>query len=148
MGSVLGGNCTQIKIEYVFVRYLKIIITAFKMIASWSKLSEKLTNDIKLLVGQKVLESLIKTIILDVVINNSRTSWIIEILMPFLSFSDDLLQDAYIIFQNIVDHFEMTYNTCSILVCMQFPLKQTQMRYLHCFFFFIISVIFVRRMVS
>ena len=42
-----------------------------------------------------------------VLINNSRTAWPTEILMSNLSFSDNLLQDDYIIFQKHVDHFEI-----------------------------------------
>ena len=49
-------------------------------------------------------------------INNTRTVWCIEMSMPFLSFSDNLLQDAFIIFQNGADNFEIVYKICSILV--------------------------------
>ena len=51
-----------------------------------------------------------------VLINNSRTSWRTKILMRSLSFIDNLLQDAYIRFQNSVDDFKKTHTTCSILV--------------------------------
>ena len=50
---------------------------------SWSKLSEELKNAIKM--WNYCL------------VNNSRTAWPTENLMSFLSFSDNLLQDAYII---------------------------------------------------
>ena len=40
-----------------------------------------------------------------VLINNSSTAWPNKMLMPFLHFSDNLLQDAYIIFQKGVDSF-------------------------------------------
>ena len=40
-----------------------------------------------------------QNIILHVLINNSRTAWPTEISMPFLSFSDKLLHDTYVIFQ-------------------------------------------------
>ena len=36
--------------------------------------------------------------------------------MPFMSFSDNMLQDARIIFQNSVGNFEMAHKTYSILV--------------------------------
>ena len=52
--------------------------------------------------------------ILNVLINNSRSAWPTKIAMPFLSFSDNLLQDAYIIFQNNVDNFETAHKTCQI----------------------------------
>ena len=45
-------------------------------------------------------------------INTSRTVWLIIILLPSLpcsSFSDDLLQDAYIISQKSVDNFEIAH---------------------------------------
>ena len=40
-------------------------------------------------------------------INNSRTAWPTEILMSFLSFSDNLLQDSYFSFQSGVDNFQV-----------------------------------------
>ena len=42
----------------------------------------------------------------NVLTNNSRTAWSADILMPFLSSLNNLLQDAYIIFQTGVDSFE------------------------------------------
>ena len=42
-----------------------------------------------------------------VFINNSRTALATKFLMPFLSFSDNLIQDAYVNFQNSVDNFEV-----------------------------------------
>ena len=36
--------------------------------------------------------------------------------MPFLSFLDNLLQDAYVIFQNGVDIFEIEHKICLFLV--------------------------------
>ena len=33
-------------------------------------------------------------------------------LMPFFIFSDNLLQDAHITFQNSVDNFEIVHKTC------------------------------------
>ena len=58
-----------------------------------------------------------------VLINNSRTIWPTKVLMPFLSFSDNLPQDAYIILQKSVDNFEIAHKTCSSLIRAQFPLK-------------------------
>ena len=54
-----------------------------------------------------------------VFINNSRTTWTATILMSFLSFSDNLLQNAHIIFfffQNSVDSYVLAHKTCSILL--------------------------------
>ena len=42
-------------------------------------------------------------------------------LMPFLSLSDNMLQNAFIIFQNSVDNFEIAYKTCLILVWVAVP---------------------------
>ena len=68
------------------------------MKTSWSKLPEKLQNVIKILVGQAVPESAIKTIFC--------MFWSItqESLGPqqFLSFSDNLFQDMYIVFKKKV----------------------------------------------
>ena len=47
-----------------------------------------------------------------VLINNSKTTWPTYILMLFLSSSDNLLKDAYIIFLKSVDHFEIERKTC------------------------------------
>ena len=44
-----------------------------------------------------------------VLINNWRTIWHTEIIMSFLSFSDNLLQDAYIIFPKSVDNFAIAH---------------------------------------
>ena len=59
--------------------------------ASRSNLSEKLKNGIKSLVGQMVLDLLIRVIFLDVLIDYSGTTWPNKILMYFFSFSDNLL---------------------------------------------------------
>ena len=37
-----------------------------------------------------------------VLVNKTRTDWPAEILMSFLSFSDNFLQDTYIIFQTVL----------------------------------------------
>ena len=42
-----------------------------------------------------------------VLINNSRTAWPTYILMLFLSFLDNLLQDALSFFKKGVDNFEI-----------------------------------------
>ena len=52
----------------------------------------------------------IQTIVL---INNSITTWPNKILTQLLSFTSNLLQDAYIVFQNGVDNFEISHKTCS-----------------------------------
>ena len=56
-------------------------------------------------------------------INNSRIAWLAEISMPFLIFTGNLLQDAYINFQERVDDFEVAHKTCSILVWDAVPPK-------------------------
>ena len=43
-------------------------------------------------------------------------NWPTEILMPFLSFSDNVPQDADIIKKKNVDYFEIAHKTCLILV--------------------------------
>ena len=45
-------------------------------------------------------------------INNSRTAWPTLILMLFLSSLDNLLEDAYTIFQKDVDNLEIEHKTC------------------------------------
>ena len=45
-------------------------------------------------------------------IHNLETAWPTQISMPFLSCLDNLLEDAYIIFQKGVDNFEMERKTC------------------------------------
>ena len=49
-----------------------------------------------------------------VLINNLRTTWPTKILVAYFSFPDNLLQEDYIIFQNMVHNFEIV----------QFPLKE------------------------
>ena len=46
-------------------------------------------------------------------INNSRSAWPSRISMSFLSFSDNLLQDVYLIFHNSVVNFKIVHKTCS-----------------------------------
>ena len=50
---------------------------------------------------------------------NSRTTSPIRILMPFWSFSDNLLQVDHIVFKKCVDYFEVVHKTCLILVGVQ-----------------------------
>ena len=94
----------------MIVHYLKIINIFLKIICLfWCKLSEKLKNNIKISVVQAVLELLINTYrILFWSITQDRTTWPTEILMSFLSFSDNLLQDAYM-FQKSVNDFEIAH---------------------------------------
>ena len=79
-------------------------------------MSEKLKNGIKILVSQAVLELLFKTIVVMFWSKTQEPPWYIEILMLFLSFSDNLLQDVYINFQEGVDNSEIAHKTRSILV--------------------------------
>ena len=51
-----------------------------------------------------------------ILINKSRIAWLTWILTLFLSFLDNLQQDAYIVFQKGVDYFELEHKTCSFLV--------------------------------
>ena len=51
-----------------------------------------------------------------VLTNNSKATWPTKILMSFSNLSDNLLQDAYIIFKNSVDNFDIAHKTYSILV--------------------------------
>ena len=50
--------------------------------------------------------------ILNVLIFNLKTTWSTKISMPFLSSLDNLILDAYIIFQKGVDYFEIENKTC------------------------------------
>ena len=54
--------------------------------------------------------------ILHILINKSITAWLTEILMPFVSFSGNMLQDALDICQKSGDNFETTHERCLILV--------------------------------
>ena len=96
------ASCEPLKLPTPF---WKIIYT------SYSKLSKELKNSIKIQVGRTVLELLIQTTFLTVLIHNLKTVWSTKISMPFLSFFDNLLLDAYIIFQKSVDNFETEHKT-------------------------------------
>ena len=50
--------------------------------------------------------------ILTVLIYKLKTAWSIKISMPFLSSLKKLLSDAYVIFQEGVDYFEIEHKTC------------------------------------
>ena len=56
-----------------------------------------------------VIDQNVQNIIL---INNSRTAWPSQILMPFLSFADNLIHDACIISKKNVDNFVIVHKTC------------------------------------
>ena len=57
-------------------------------------LKQNVWKNAQILVGQVVLDQNRQNIVL---INNSRTAWLTKIVMPFLSVSDNLLRDNYII---------------------------------------------------
>ena len=57
-----------------------------------------------------------------IVINSSRTAWPTKILIPFLRFSDSLLQDSHTVFQNSVDNFEIVHNA-QFCLKMQFSFR-------------------------
>ena len=67
---------------------LTILVTFWSLKQEVSEIEEKLPQG---LLWQPSVYSVI-------LICNSRTAWPTEVLMPFLSFSDNLLQDTYIIF--------------------------------------------------
>ena len=56
-----------------------------------------------------------------VLINNSRTAWPTNMLLPFLSSLDNLLQDAYIIFQKGVDNFEIAHKHANFWLGVSLP---------------------------
>ena len=83
------------------------VLFCFKInidIATWSKLSvretQKWHKNFNWPCGSWVIDQNMRNVVL---INNSRTSWPTKIIMPFWSFSGNLLQD--IVFQNISDFF-------------------------------------------
>ena len=57
------------------------------------------------------LELLIKNNIMTILIHKLKTACPTKISMPFLNSLDNLLQNAYIIFQKSVDNFEMEHIT-------------------------------------
>ena len=64
-------------------------------------------------VGHMILQLLIKTLFA-CLINELKNTWPTDILMKFMNFYDNLLQDGNIFFQNIVDNFKMHKTQCSI----------------------------------
>ena len=79
--------------------------------ASYKKLFKELKNGIEILVGQAVLSYRSKQPKCSFWINNSKTACPTLILVLFLSSMDNLLYDAYIIFQKDVDNFEIEQKT-------------------------------------
>ena len=111
----LSEYCTSYQKLACFVFYHEIINNFLKnelCILKKNLFSRNSKNGIEILVGQEVFKLQIKTVKMLVWINNSRTDWPTLILMPFFSFLDNLLQDAYIIFQQDVDNFEIEHKTC------------------------------------
>ena len=81
-----------------------------------AELSEKLKRGINVIVGNAVLELLIKTIFCTF---DKMTQNLLGVLKyAIFSFSDNLFQDAYknVLFNNSVDNFYKAYKTCLILV--------------------------------
>ena len=93
--------------------------------AYWSKLFEKPKNGSNIFVGQAVLQVMIKTykILFWSITKVEINVWPTKMLMPIcqFEFSDNLLRDAYIIFQKSVDSFGMENTAFSILVWSSVP---------------------------
>ena len=51
-----------------------------------------------------------------VLINISGITWPMQMLTPFLIFSNNLFAAGYLIFQIIVINFDIAHKTCSILI--------------------------------
>ena len=96
-----------------FVPYLKIINTVLTInISILNKLSEKLRN-------LAVFDLLTKQYFARFDQYNSRTIWPAESQMPFLSLSDNLLKDAYIIIikkKTVLIILKIAHKTCFIFV--------------------------------
>ena len=82
-------------------------------------------NRIKILVGPADFELLIKTCKIQFWSVTQEWLGLPKNLMSFLSSSDSLLQDAYIIFHKSVDNFEIMHKTCSNLVKGALPVTYT-----------------------
>ena len=80
--------------------------------ASYSKLSKKLQKGIEILVGQAVFKLWIKTFKKLFGSITQEPAWPTWTLVLILSSLDNLLLDAYIIFQKCVDNFEIEHRTC------------------------------------
>ena len=106
----LRGKCTQTKIEHILQAISKLwtLFLKNKVIILRQIVSETQKMPIKFLEGLVVLELFMQNIVL---INNSRTDWSMKFSVHFLSFSDNLLQDAYIIFPKNVDQYEIVHKT-------------------------------------
>ena len=70
--------------------------------ASYSKLSKELKNNIRIKVGQVVLELLIQNNILTVLIYNLKTAWATEISETFLSFLNNFHKVNMIFFKKVL----------------------------------------------
>ena len=95
------GNCTLNQNWACFVHYLEANFLKSQVIqASWSKLSDKHKNGVKIL-GQNGSGVIDQNTVLYILINRpkSRTACPTEILMPIFSFSDTLLQESHIVLQ-------------------------------------------------
>ena len=99
---------------------MSLMVPYYQHLPYGKKFSEPLQNGITILESQAVLdlELAIKTIFCPILTNNWRIAWPSQILMPFLSFSDNFLQYTYIIYQKnvliILRHTNMP-KTCSIV---------------------------------
>ena len=80
------------------------------------------------LIGQAVLELLIKTIFCMFWSKNSKTALPTKNLMPFLSFSDNLLGDAYIPFKKVLIILRLSTKHAQFWFGAQFPLKSLSWR--------------------
>ena len=83
---------------------------------SCGKLSEKLKNGIKILVGLVVLRTIVQNMENIILIRNLGTAWPTKLLMSFLTFSDSCFKIHISFFYKIIDNFEIVHKTCSILV--------------------------------
>ena len=50
--------------------------------------------------------------ILTVLIHNLKIAWPTKIQMSFLSSLNNLLKDAYFVYQAVIDYFEIEHKTC------------------------------------
>ena len=117
----LRGKGTQTKIEHVLCAVSK-LSTHFEK--QYDNLevnclrNSKMAPNLSRLSCFWVIDQHMQNIVL---INISRTDWPAKILMPFLSFSYNLLQGYHTVFQKCVDNFEIKNKTCSHLVWGAFP---------------------------
>ena len=98
-----------------FVHYLKIINTNLKNnISILEQIVWGTFNGIRMLVGQVVLELLIKMVFCMFWSVSKDAPGLLKSLSKFLSSPDNFLQD--IVFQKSVENCEIAHKTCSILV--------------------------------